>query len=428
MKIFAEFDLIIMFQLRFLKLLSLSVGIATLLGSCEPSNQPFECADAIGCVTIPPGEPIKIGVLQTLSGGSAPGGIDQTRTIELVVEQRNNRLLDRPIILQVEDDRCSPEGGANGALRIVADPQAIAILGTNCSGAAVTAGKIMSEAGLVMISSANTAPSLTAVGNTQGQDWQPGYFRVIYNDATTGKVAAEFARWVLGIDDVATLDMDNLYSQSLTQIFRQSFSNIGGKIVFSGTINPEDTDLKPVLKAVFNSPGKLLFFPFGEPGKGLLLMRQAKSMLDSEEGKNMMFLGGEALMSEQFIGQVGNDGIGIYIAGPALVSSPEIEALESAYQSKYKEPPLTALYSFASDATNLLLDTIAAVAIAEPDGTLHIARQSLREALYSTANFPGLTGKITCDRFGDCGAIKFNIYRLDNPKEGVKGLSRNIVY
>lgn len=416
-----------MFKLRF-PLLPVLIGIVALLNGCEPSSQPFECTDAIGCVTIPPGEPIKIGVLQTLSGGSAPGGTDQTRTIQLVVEQRDHTLLDRPIILQVEDDRCSPEGGANGALRIVADPQAIAILGTNCSGAAVTAGKIMSEAGLVMISSANTAPSLTAIGQIRGQDWQPGYFRVIYNDAMTGKVAAEFARWVLGIDAVATLDMDNLYSRSLTQIFHQSFTNIGGKIAFSGTINPEDLDLKPALKSVLNSSGKLLFFPFGEPGKGLLLMRQAKSMIDSEGGENMIFLGGESLMSEQFIRQAGSDGIGTYIAGPALVSSPEIEALESAYQSKYKEPPLTTLYSFASDATNLLLDTIADVAIAEPDGTLHIGRQKLREALYSTENFPGLTGHLTCDQFGDCGAIEFNIYRLDDPKAGVKGLSRNIVY
>jgi len=416
-----------MFKLRFLKF-SLSLGIATLLGGCEPSSRSFECTDAIGCVTIPPGEPIKIGVLQTLSGGSANGGTDQTRTIELVVEQRDNTLLDRPIVLQVEDDRCSPEGGANGTLRIVADPQAIAILGTNCSGAAVPASKIMSEAGLVMISSSNTAPSLTALGDTPGQDWQPGYFRVIYNDATTGKVAAEFARWVLGIDAVATVEADNIYSQSLSKIFHRAFTDLGGEIAFSGTIDPEDTDLKPVLRGVLDSRGKLLFFPLGQPEAAALLMRQAREVFDSREGENIMFLGGEALMSEQFIRQAGDDGIGTYMAGPARISGPEIEALEAAYESKYKEPPLTPLYSFASDATNLLLDTIADVAIAAPDGTLHIGRQRLREALYSTENFPGLTGDLTCDQFGDCGAIEFNIYRLDDPKAGVRGLSRNIVY
>ena len=39
---------------------------AFLLTGCQSASPPFECTDAIGCVEIAPGDPIKIGALQTL--------------------------------------------------------------------------------------------------------------------------------------------------------------------------------------------------------------------------------------------------------------------------------------------------------------------------------------------------------------------------
>ncbi|MBS0016545.1 MAG: branched-chain amino acid ABC transporter substrate-binding protein [Arthrospira sp. SH-MAG29] len=409
-----------------LPLLSLFFSVATWLSGCT-QEPPFECTDAIACVTINPGEPIKIGVLQSLSGGTAPGGIDQVRTIQLVIEQQGD-ILNRPILLNVQDERCSPEGGANSALRLVANPQVIGILGTNCSGAAVTASKIMSTAGLVMISGANTSPSLTSVGNQPGDDFHPGYFRVIYNDAIAGKISAEFARWVLGIDRVAVIGISNIYSQSLLQMFTESFTKIGGEVVFMGTIDPEDTNLKPVLTGAINSEAQLLFFPLGKPDQGAMLVRQAQELLAAQESQKLIFLGDEALMSEQFLQAVGDDGIGMYLAGPALIDSPEVEQLQKAYHKKYNQLPTTTLYSFASDATNLLLDAIISVSIIDSNGSLHIGRQALRDALYNTDNFPGLTGNLTCNKFGDCGAIAFQIYRLDDPATGIEGLSQNIVY
>ena len=52
--------------------LVLVVLVGILLAACQPVPPPFECTDAIGCVDIAPGEPLKLGVLQALSGGAAP--------------------------------------------------------------------------------------------------------------------------------------------------------------------------------------------------------------------------------------------------------------------------------------------------------------------------------------------------------------------
>jgi branched-chain amino acid transport system substrate-binding protein len=39
-----------------------------------------------------------------------------------------------------------------------------------------------------------------------------------------------------------------------------------------------------------------------------------------------------------------------------------------------------------------------------------------------------LTGKLACDRFGDCGPDSFKVVRLDDPAAGIEGLMSNIVY
>ena len=51
------------------------------ISGCEQRQTPcstVQCKDALGCVTVAPGEPVKLGGLQTLSGGSLPGGLEQT--------------------------------------------------------------------------------------------------------------------------------------------------------------------------------------------------------------------------------------------------------------------------------------------------------------------------------------------------------------
>ena len=40
------------------------------------------------------------------------------------------------------------------------------------------------------------------------------------------------------------------------------------------------------------------------------------------------------------------------------------------------------------------------------DGSLVIGRQALRDALYATKDFDGITGKLTCNENGDCADPK----------------------
>jgi len=59
----------------------------------------------------------------------------------------------------------------------------------------------------------------------------------------------------------------------------------------------------------------------------------------------------------------------------------------------------------------VIFAAIEKVAQKAPDSTLYIGRQKLRDALYSTKGFKGLTGTITCDANGDCADPRIAVYR-----------------
>ncbi|MEW5958534.1 MAG: branched-chain amino acid ABC transporter substrate-binding protein [Chloroflexota bacterium] len=400
------------------------LSISGWLVACQAVVSSFTCSDPLGCVNIAPGEPIKIGMLQPLSGDVAPIGVDQVRSIELALADRNSQIFGHPVEFQKEDDLCSAEGGKVAAQKIVADPQIVAILGTYCSGAAVPAAKIMSQAGLVMVSGGNTAPSLTSVGGKQGSNWQPGYFRTAYNDEIQGQTAATFAFQKLGVTQVATINDGDPYTQGLTGVFNHVFAELGGENVLDATINKGETDMRPVLTAVAASQAQLVFFPIFEP-EGDLIVLQATEVAELD---GIILMSADGLLTNTFIQAVGDHGLGMYFAGPATPHGPAYDAFIAKYKATYGEPPLAAFHAHAYDAANLVFNAIEAVAMPDKDGTLHIGRQALRDALYAITDYQGLTGRLTCNQFGDCGAARFNVMRLDQPAAGLEGLMANIVY
>jgi len=397
---------------------------ANLLTGCQPAAPITDCSDSIGCAQIAPDQPLKVGVLQVLSGDQEPFGLNGLRSIEMALDDRGGRLLGHAIDLQIEDSLCSKEGGATAAAELAADPQIVAILGPSCSGAAETAIKIMSEAGLVMISGSSTAPSLTSVGGEAGPYWQPGFLRTAQNDALSGRAAATFAFEVLGAHKAATIDDGDPYTQGLARTFQQVFTALGGEVVLSVAVNKGDTNMQPVLTAVATSGADLLFMPVFQP-EGDLLVLQAREM---EGLENVTLMTAEGLYLETFLQAVGEAGVGLYMVIPAGPEGPAHDAFVSRYQTKYGEQPITSYYAHNYDAANLLFNALERVTVQDQDGTLFIPRQMLRDALYATSGFQGLTGSLTCDRHGDCGMARFQIVRLDDPAAGLAAMAANVVY
>ena len=383
-----------MMSKRTLPLMTLLVIAGLLLAACQPTAPAYTCTDSIGCVDIAPDAPVHIAWAMVVSGGDSTLGIDSRRGVEIAVEDKGGTLLGHPIELTGEDTGCNAEGGQAAAQKLVADATIIAIIGTSCSSEARVAAPIISEAGMSMVSASNTAPDLTAP-----ETHSPGYLRTAHNDEVQGAVAAEFAFNSLGVTKAATIHDGSPYAEGLAGVFATRFAELGGEIVSQQAVGPDDTDMRPVLTTIAAASPEFIFYPIFIEAGGFVTA-QAKEVPGLED---VGLMGADGMFSPNFLTAAGSAVEGMYH------SSPDFSAFTSGYQAfldkhqaKYGENVLSAFHAHAYDATNMIFAAIEKVAVQDEDGTLHIGRQALRDALFATENFAGLTGNLTCNETGDC--------------------------
>jgi branched-chain amino acid transport system substrate-binding protein len=167
-----------------------SLGVLAAAGLLATVAAPVAAQDS-RVVTIPDGEPVKLGVYQVLSGPNAVLGQDMVYGIQVAVEDRDGEILGHPIELVIQDELCTVEGGAQAALAIASDPTVVGVIGSSCSDATVGAIQTLTEAGLTAISGSATRPSLTEP--TRGPEYE-AFLRTAWSDAIQGRFRAEHRR------------------------------------------------------------------------------------------------------------------------------------------------------------------------------------------------------------------------------------------
>jgi branched-chain amino acid transport system substrate-binding protein len=387
---------------RLFALLSVLVLASMALGACGPA--PYECTDAIGCVDIAPGEPIHLAYAMVIAGPDETLGIDSRNGLDVAIALKG-KVLGHDVQLTGEDDGCSAEGGQAAGTKLAADPTIVAVFGTSCSSAARVAVPLMSQAGFVIISASNTAPDLTEAGNANNH---PGYLRTAHNDKVQGAAAARFAFEKMGVKKAATIHDGSLYAEKLQAVFADTFKELGGTITTQEAVDPNATDFKSVLTSIATGGPEFIYYPIFVKA-GSLITRQAKEVPGLE---TVYLMGADGMFSPDV-----TEGAGEAVEG-LFVSSPDTAAFTADYQTvflpKYEElagtEPVSIFHAHAYDAANIVMTAIEKVAVQDADGTLHIPRQALRDAVYATKDFPGLTGNLTCTPTGDCADPKIAVY------------------
>jgi len=86
------------------------------------------------------------------------------------------------------------------------------------------------------------------------------------------------------------------------------------------------------------------------------------------------------------------------------------------YQTKFGSKPISIFHAHAYDAYMMIKAAVEKIAVEDADGTLHIPRQALRETMYATKDFNGLTGVLTCTPTGDCADPTIGVYEYHTGK------------
>ena len=356
-------------------------------------------ADEFGCVTVAPGEPIVLGTELVITTADADLGQDSQFGAHVagVLKNEAGGILGHDIEWDDQDDQCSAEGGTTATRLLVADPQIVAIIGTSCSSAGVPGSQISSEVGVLMVSPSNTAPSLTDPATHE-----PFYARTAHNDKVQGDAMAQFACEELGVTKAATVHDGSPYAEQLQQVFADQFvARCNGTITAQEAVAPTDTDFRTVLATIAATDPELIYYPiFTAGGAGMTVQARENPDLDG-----VVLAGADGMQSQTFLSVAGAAADGIYTSGPDLNfpgSFYEETFLPAYYELCNCDKTLSVFHAHAYDAASIVFAAIEEVALEGADGTLFIPRTALRDALFATSGFAGITGTLTCDATGDC--------------------------
>ncbi|HUL23325.1 MAG TPA: branched-chain amino acid ABC transporter substrate-binding protein [Thermodesulfobacteriota bacterium] len=405
-----------------LTILSLLLTIAVALIVANPSavsaqqaKSTSKAEDPMGVVKVKPGEPVHIACWFVVAGPDASLGTDTKRGVEIAVDDKGNKVLGFPIKLTVQDTGCNAEGGQAAATKLAADPTIVAAIGSTCSSEARPGVPILWKAGMATVSPSATSPDLTDP-TKRGREFD-GFLRTAHNDKVQGAVAAEFAWKQLKVKRAATIHDGSIYAEKLQVIFAETFRKLGGTITSQEAVSPTDTDMRPVLTKIATGKPEFIYYPVFIAAGGHIT-RQVKEVKGLEK---VALMGADGIFSPDFYKAAGEAAVGMYH------SSPDFSAFSAGYktflekhQKKYGEKPIAPFHAHAYDAAMIIFAAIEKAAMKGPDGTLTIGRSALRNALYATKNFKGLTGNLTCDTYGDCADPRIAIYQTS--AENIKNL------
>jgi branched-chain amino acid transport system substrate-binding protein len=324
---------------------------------------------------------IVIGEFASLTGTEATFGINSSNGVQLAREdiERTGGLLGRPIKIVIEDDQSKPGQPSAAVKKLVANDKAIAILGEIASSRSLEAAPICQEAKIPMVSPGSTNPKVTEVGDY--------IFRVCFIDSFQGTVMAKFALDHLHAKKVAILqDVKSDYSKGLAQYFGDYFKAHGGQIVVdrSYTGGGNDKDFRAQLTSIKAAKPDVIFVPgyYTEAG---LIAKQARSL-----GIKVPLLGGDGWDSPKLseIGGTAVDGSYFSTHFSTQDKNPKVQDFVKRYQARFGTMP-DGMAPLGYDAMMILGNAI------KTAGSTDAAK--IRDALASTKDFDGVTGKITID-------------------------------
>jgi branched-chain amino acid transport system substrate-binding protein len=387
-------------------LLTIVMVLTMALAACGPT---YECEDEFGCVEVGAGEPIRIAYSFVLSGADAPLGEDTKRGVEMAAEevqlegQEAGMIKGHAIEVVGEDSLCTPEGGQTAAQKLAADPKLVAVVGTNCSSAARAAIPVLCGANIPTISPSNTAIDLTLPDRPADYHC---YMRTAHSDSIQGDAAAKFAAEYLGVTKAATVHDGSLYADQLQQQFAESFTGMGFEITAQEAIQPTDSEMGSMLTRVAATGPELIYYPIFIAAGGHVTA-QARETPGLED---VYLMGADGMFSPDFWEAAGDAAIGMYHSSPDFsLFGEKYPAFLERHEAKYGEKTLAPFHAHAYDAAMIIFNAINQVAVEDGD-KLYIPRKALRDAMYATADYPGLTGNLTCKAYGDCAAPVIAVY------------------
>ncbi|EMA46455.1 ABC transporter substrate-binding protein [Halobiforma nitratireducens] len=311
-----------------------ATGAAGLLAGCigdeevvgGPGEDEDDPADVDAPGTDPDERDVLLGVLQPETGDLGELGTPIADAAELPAIQLTNEGSPVTVDVQREDSQTESEAGISRAEDLVAAGYP-SFTGAAASDVTIpVAESVAIPEQVVMCSPASTSPLIT--------DLDGDYvFRTAPSDALQGVVMAEVAYEERGWETAASFHLNDDYGQALSEVFVESFEELGGEITAEVPFEPEQPSYTSGLEdALSDDPDLLMVVAF--PVSGIQLFRDFYGEFDEE----LPVMVTDGLIEDGLPEDVDNSMDNVMGTAPAA-DGPEADAFADLYEEEYGSSP-----------------------------------------------------------------------------------------
>jgi branched-chain amino acid transport system substrate-binding protein len=354
---------------------------------------------------------VTVGVIAPLSGNLSAVGLGIKYSSQLAVDQANAKCAVKgyKVVLDAEDDQATPQVGQQAATKLASDPTVVGVVGTLNSSVAQTVQPVLQQKKVVMVSPANTNPSLTKGTDTANPKRQfDNYFRVCTTDDLQGPYAADYLVQKAGKKKIAVIQDGKTYGKGLADAFIARAQKDGAQIVDQEQVGEKDTDFSGVLSKVKSAAPDGIYYGGEYPVAGPL-SKQAAGL-----GLNVPVMGGDGIYDQKFIDLGGKEGdLATSVGAPT-------ETLQSAkdFVKAYGDAKFAGEFgpygAFAYDAANVIINSLAKTL--GDSGTWGADQQDTLLKNVGSYSGSGATGNIAFDQYGDSTNKVLTVYQVTSGK------------
>src|SRR5574341_789033 len=345
-------------------------------------------------VTVPAGGKIQVGVTAVLSGDLQALGTTVLKAAELAAQQLGD-IEGFEVEIVGADDLCDSSGAEPAAQQLLANENLVAVIGSICSGVNVTVQPTYEEAHITQVSSGSTAVKVTY---PEGRDPFDTFLRTVVHDGVQGVKQADYANEVLEATSVFIAHDTDAYGTGLADVFEERFKEIGGEVVGRQGWEKGQTDFAALVTSATTENPDLVYVASFDPEAAAFITQLRTAGYEGD------FLGGDGVITEQFLTLSGDNAEGAHLSKPApFEETPELlqfqtDFAESAGFAWDLDPYTAESYDAYTAIFNALTEVAEVV-----DGNLEIDLDALNDAIHAQ-DFDGVSGHVSFDDHGDIEA------------------------
>jgi branched-chain amino acid transport system substrate-binding protein len=284
---------------------------------------------------------VTIGVAGPITGPNAVFGEQMKRGAEMAVADVNAEggVLGKKLALEIADDACDPKQAVAAANQLVGKKVTF-VDGHYCSSSSIPASAVYNEAGILQITPASTNPALTDDAAKKG--WT-NVFRTCGRDDAQGKVAGAYLAQHYKGKPVAVIHDKSTYGKGLADETKKAMNAAGLNEAMYEAITQGDKDFSALVSKMKQASIEAIYFGGYQTEAGLIV-RQAR-----DQGLQAQFIGGDALVTEEFWKITGPAGEGTLMTfAPDPRKVPAAKAVVDRFTAQGYDPEGYTLYTYAA--------------------------------------------------------------------------------